>query len=252
MSRQGCAWLLAALLCLAACGGGPQAETAVGPVPAQPTEGDGPLTTVEVTAPTTTTVPTMSTGPADQFSSQVLSVTAADLPASWRPGCPVAPEELRLVKLTYWGFDERPHDGSLVVNASAAEAMVDVFRRLFAERFPIRRMEPIDVFGGSDEASTEADNTAAFNCRNAVAEGPPHWSMHAYGLAIDVNPIENPYLLGGRILPPAGRDFLDRSSYRPGMAVEGGVLTSAFAAVGWQWGGRWADPDYQHFSSTGR
>ena len=157
-----------------------------------------------------------------------------------------------MLKLTYWGFDDRPHQGSLVVNVSAANAMVEVFRRLFEERFPIRRMEPVDVFGGSDDASTEADNTAAFNCRNAVAEGPPHWSMHAYGLAIDVNPVENPYLLGGKVLPPSGRAYLDRSSYRPGMAVEGGVLTSAFAAVGWHWGGRWANPDYQHFSSTGR
>jgi hypothetical protein len=187
-----------------------------------------------------------------QFSSTVLPVTAADLPASWRPGCPVSPDDLRIVRLTYWGFDERAHQGSLVVNARAADAMVEVFRRLFAERFPIRRMEPIDVFGGSDEASTEADNTAAFNCRNAVAEGPSHWSMHAYGLAIDVNPVENPYLLGGRVLPPNGRDYLDRSSYRPGMAVEGGVLPSAFAAVGWQWGGRWSNPDYQHVSSNGR
>ena len=185
------------------------------------------------------------------FSAAVLPVTAGDLPASWRPGCPVGPEQLRMLNLTYWGFDDRPHEGSLVVNVSATRAMIDVFRRLFDERFPIRRMEPVDVFGGSDEASTEADNTAAFNCRNAVAEGPPHWSMHAYGLAVDVNPVENPYLLAGRILPPAGRDYLDRSVYRPGMAVEGGVLVSAFEAVGWRWGGRWSTPDYQHFSSSG-
>jgi hypothetical protein len=95
------------------------------------------------------------------------------------------------------------------------------------------------------------DNTSAFNCRPAVAEGPPHWSNHAYGLAVDVNPVENPYLLGGRVLPPAGADFVDRSVYRPGMAIAGGVLTSAFAEVGWGWGGTWANPDYQHFSSTG-
>ncbi len=156
-----------------------------------------------------------------------------------------------MVTVTHWGFDERPHEGSLVVNGSAAEPMIDVFRRLFDARFPIRRMEPIDAFGGSDEASTEADNTSAFNCRNAVASGPPHWSMHAYGLAIDVNPVENPYLLAGQALPPSGKTYLDRSRYRQGMAVDGGVLTSAFAAVGWQWGGTWAAPDYQLFSSTG-
>jgi hypothetical protein len=179
-------------------------------------------------------------------------VTAADLHASWRAGCPVGPEELRLVKVSHWGFDDRPHEGALVLNASVAQAMVDVFRKLFSERFPIRRMEPIDVFGGDDDASMAADNTSGFNCRKAVAAGPPDWSMHAYGLAVDVNPVENPYLFGGEVLPPAGRAYVDRSSYRPGMAVEGGALTSAFAAAGWEWGGRWAAPDYQHFSSTGR
>jgi hypothetical protein len=77
--------------------------------------------------------------------------------------------------------------------------------------------------------------------------------MHAYGLAIDVNPVENPYVTGGRASPPAGADYLDRDRERPGLAVEGGVLVRAFAAVGWSWGGRWgATPDYQHFSTTGR
>ena len=237
--------LLAALLCLVACRSSPEGETARGPVAAA---SDASAGTPGPSPGETSTVPG---DPPTAFSSSILRVSASDLPASWRPGCPVAPDELRMVKLSYWGFDDRAHEGSLVVNASAAQAMVDVFRRLYDERFPIRRMEPIDVFGGSDEASTEADNTAAFNCRNAVATGAPHWSMHAYGLAIDVNPVENPYLLAGQILPPSGEAYLDRSRYRPGMAVEGGVLTSAFAAVGWQWGGRWASPDYQHFSSNG-
>src|SRR5205807_616280 len=81
-----------------------------------------------------------------------------------------------------------------------------------------------------------------------VAPGPKHWSAHAYGLAIDVDPVENPYVEGGRVHPRAGRAYLDRSRVRPGMAVPGGLLVRAFAAVGWQWGGRWtASPDYQHF-----
>jgi hypothetical protein len=97
-----------------------------------------------------------------------------------------------------------------------------------------------------------ADNTSAFNCRYAVAPGPKHWSVHAYGEAIDVNTVENPYLEGGRVLPPAGRAFTNRSHYRRGMAVAGGVLVRAFASVGWLWGGRWsASPDWQHFSKTG-
>jgi hypothetical protein len=130
--------------------------------------------------------------------------------------------------------------------------LVRVFRRLYAARFPIRRMRQIDAYGGSDERSLAADNTAAFNCRYAVAPGPRRWSAHAYGRAIDVNPVENPYVESGRVHPRAGSAFLDRSKVRPGMAVRGGLLVRAFAAVGWQWGGRWkGTPDYQHFSATG-
>jgi hypothetical protein len=97
-----------------------------------------------------------------------------------------------------------------------------------------------------------ADNTSAFNCRYAVAPGPKQWSVHAYGEAVDVNPVENPYLEGGKVRPSAGKPYLARSRVRPGMAVAGGKLVQAFALVGWQWGGRWTgSPDYQHFSSTG-
>ena len=163
----------------------------------------------------------------------------------------MAPDGLRLLRLSYWGFDGQPHVGSLVVAESVTDAVLQVFRTLHDQRFPIRRMEPVDVYGGDDDASMAADNTSGFNCRNAVSSGPPHWSNHAYGLAIDVNPIKNPYLLGSQVLPPAGADYVDRSPYRPGMAVEGGVLVAAFEAVGWSWGGTWSSPDYQHFSSTG-
>jgi hypothetical protein len=189
---------------------------------------------------------------APPFSHSVSRVTAAQLPHSWRPGCPVAPAGLRRLRVTYWGFDARVHTGTLIVGARGVSPLTRVFSRLYAARFPIRRMRPVDAYGGSDERSLEADNTAAFNCRYAVAPGPKRWSVHAYGLAIDVNPVENPYLEGGRVHPRAGRAYLDRSHYRRGMAVRGGLLVSAFASVGWQWGGRWSgSPDYQHFSATG-
>ena len=189
---------------------------------------------------------------APPFSHSVSHVTAKELPYSWDPGCPVSPARLRRVRLTYWGFDHRAHTGRLVVNEDAVPDLVRVFSRLYAKRFPIRRMRPIDAYGGKDERSLQADNTAAFNCRYVIGPGPRRWSVHASGEAIDVNPVENPYLEGGRLHPPAGRAYLDRTRVRPGMAVRGGVLVRAFAAVGWQWGGRWtASPDYQHFSATG-
>jgi hypothetical protein len=187
------------------------------------------------------------------FVSHVERVTAADLRYSWHRGCPVAPVQLRRIRLRRVGFDGRAHPGELIVNAAVAREVVVVFRTLYDARFPIRRMVPIDAYRGSDDRSAAADNTSSFNCRKAVAAGAPSWSMHAYGEAIDVNDLENPYVEGGRVLPPRGKAFLDRGRVRPGMAVDGGVLVRAFAKVGWGWGGRWAgSPDYQHFSTNGR
>ena len=186
------------------------------------------------------------------FHASAAPVTAAQLGRSWHPGCPVGPSELRTLYVSFVGFDGRAHEGAIVVNRAVTADVTTVFRRLYAARFPIRRMQPIAAYGGSDDRSMAADNTSGFNCRYAVAPGPKHWSVHAYGEAIDVNTIENPYLENGRVLPPAGRAYVDRSRYRRGMAVAGGVLVRAFASVGWLWGGRWsASPDWQHFSATG-
>ncbi len=180
------------------------------------------------------------------------TVSAAQVAGTWRAGCPVGPAQLRLLTMSYWGFDDRPHVGTMVVNSAVTSAVLKVFATLFAEHFPIRQMQPEDAYGGQDPLSMAADNTSGFNCRYAVAPGPPTWSVHAYGEAIDVNPVENPYLEGGQVQPTAGAPFLVRSPYRPGMAVPGGQLVESFASVGWQWGGRWtASPDYQHFSATG-
>jgi hypothetical protein len=178
-------------------------------------------------------------------------VAAADIPSTYRPGCPVGPDQLRMLHVSYWGFDDRPHDGTIVVAAPVAVPVISLFRSLYGQHFPIRQMRPEDAYGGHDPESMTADNTSGFNCRNAVATGTPHWSAHAYGTAIDVNPVENPYIEGGSVQPANGSAFVDRAHVRPGMAEPGGVLNSAFAAIGWQWGGRWSTPDYQHFSQNG-
>ena len=184
------------------------------------------------------------------FVHHVSPVSRADLPYSWRQGCPVGPAELRRLRVSYWGFDGRAHTGALIVHRSTVRDLEKVFRRLYFAEFPIRRMRSVDVYRANDDRSMAADNTSAFNCR--FVPGTSRWSVHAYGKAIDVNPVENPYLTGSRVRPLAGRAYLDRSNFRPGMAVRGRLLVRAFTAVGWQWGGRWTgSPDYQHFSTTG-
>jgi hypothetical protein len=185
------------------------------------------------------------------FTASVEPVQPAELRFSYRAGCPVPPAQLRTVRLAHWGFDGRRHVGLLIVNRRVTGDVVAIFRRLYAARFPIRRMRPVSEYRGSDDASMAADNTSGFNCR--FVGGTRRWSMHAYGLAIDVNPVENPYVSGSRVSPPAGRRYLDRDEVRPGLAVSGGVLVRAFEARGWRWGGRWrGTPDYQHFSTNGR
>jgi len=170
---------------------------------------------------------------------------------SWHRGCPVGLARLRYLRMTYYGFDGRVHSGEMIVNRSAVRPLRQAFGRLFRSRFPIRRMRLVDDYGGSDYRSIEADNTSAFNCRRAT--GQSRWSQHAYGLAVDVNPIENPYVSNGRTTHPASRRYLDRSRHRRGTAYAGGALVRAFRQIGWGWGGTWSDPtDYQHFSANGR
>ncbi|MBW8481850.1 M15 family metallopeptidase [Actinomadura parmotrematis] len=187
------------------------------------------------------------------FAARIVRVDAGDLPHSWRRGCPVAPSGLRMIEMTYWGMDHRAHtNGRLVVNAKAAADLVKVFRTLYGQRYPIHRMEPVDAYKGSDYDSIEADNTSAFNCRNATGSG--NWSQHAYGLAVDLNPCENPYVdSSGHIDHKDCVKFGDRSRRDPGLIHAGDRTVKAFRAIGWGWGGTWSGiKDYQHFSSTGR
>jgi hypothetical protein len=170
--------------------------------------------------------------------------------SSWRPGCPVGLGDLRLVQVSHWSFDGRVHTGVLVVNEDVASSVVGVFRRLYELRFPVRRMGIVDEYGASDFRSISADNTSAFNCRRA--SGSTHWSEHAYGHAIDLNPLENPYVENGRTSHPRSVPYLDRSRLRRGMVTP--AVVAAFRSIGWGWGGDWSGSvkDYQHFSLSGR
>ncbi len=208
------------------------------------------ITTIAVLA----TLATTPAGLAAGFQSSVRPLTnaerAAMTPSVWRPGCPVGLDRLRMVRVTHYDFTGRVRTGRLVVRADVAGDVVTAMRTLYAKKFPIRWMVPIERFGGSDFKSIEADNTSAFNCR--YVDGTKRWSNHAFGTAIDINPIENPYVTRGGTSHRASVPYVSRRA-RPGMAIAGGTLVRAFAAVGWGWGGTWSGAkDYQHFSASGR
>ena len=171
---------------------------------------------------------------------------------SWHPGCPVGFARLRLLTVSHWGFDGAVHRGRLVVNRDQTGEMLAAMRTLFQIHFPIRRMRLVDAYGGDDHRSMDADNTSAFNCR-FVAGSNGVWSEHAYGRALDLNPLENPCVTAsGYVSPPGGAPYVDRSQQALGLIHRGGPVVRAFAAAGWEWGGNWAWPkDYQHFSASG-
>lgn len=172
-------------------------------------------------------------------------------PSVWREGCPVGLDDLRRVTVTHRGFDGHDHTGAVIVHNDVATDVAGIMRNLYTAGVPIRRMRPIQAYGGDDFASIEADNTSAFNCRTATGSG--RWSNHAYGRAIDINPIENPWVEpGGVVFHTASRPYVSRRP-RPGVAVGKGPLVTAFSRAGWGWGGTWpGTKDYQHFSDDGR
>ena len=173
----------------------------------------------------------------------------------WHPGCPVPIDQLRLVRVSYWTFTGGIRRGPLVVNEQVARDVVRVFHRLFEARFPIHRIGLPPRYRPprpSDWYNTR-DLSAAFNCRPATGN-PGTLSQHSYGWAIDVNPLENPYVgPDGNVLRRAAKPYLDRTRRAPGMIHPGDVVVRAFAAIGWGWGGDWHTiKDYMHFSLTGR
>ena len=170
---------------------------------------------------------------------------------SWHNGCPVELENLRVIRVSFHGFDGDRHMGRVVVHEDATDALVYAFRSMWNNHFKIHRMKLVDHYGASDHRSMRADNTSAFNCRYVA--GTTRWSEHAYGRAIDINPVENPYVgSDGSVSPRQGRKYTDRSRHAKGLIHSGGATVRAFGDVGWGWGGNWSSPkDYQHFSASG-
>jgi hypothetical protein len=176
----------------------------------------------------------------------------------WEKGCPVGLSGLRLLTVSHWGFDGRAHTGQLVVNRTAARPLARVFGQLYGLHFPIQHMRLADVYGPKSGRPRDGDISGSFECRQAVpspcagGRGTGSWSMHAYGLAVDLNPVENPYVGCGQSRDPASKPYFDRSRHRRGMVTR--RVINAFRSIGWSWGGAWSGDtkDYMHFSSTGR
>jgi hypothetical protein len=176
--------------------------------------------------------------------------------STYRAGCPVGLRRLRYLRVRFVGFGGSARTGEIVVRASQADEVVTVFRRLYAARWPLKRMRLVDDYQGDDDLSMAANNTSGFNCRRVA--GADRWSEHSYGRAIDINPVQNPYVTGSSVSPEQGRRYarVDRSADAPrrrGVIRSGDVVVRAFGRIGWEWGGTWIhSKDYQHFSASGR
>lgn len=258
-THRGAALLLAGVLGLTACTTGVEqrgtegagdAAPASNPRtkssrPAEPTPSDDPATLEQRTTPLSTNLrsadPVIERVPARQWQ-RIVEVGA------WRPECPVGRSELRRVRVNYVDFDGKVRRGTLVVNRDVAESVARIFTRLFEERFPIRKMIPVERYGGDVNASLAADNTSAYNCRQPTQiNAPVLESPHANGRAIDINPRENPWMdLRCDCWLPSRRNHQREPG--PGVIVRNGLVWRMFHREGWVWQNIDV-PDYMHFDT---
>ena len=202
---------------------------------------DRRLPTVDLLAPPTSTSFQSTIGPVPP---EVLARS------TWKPICPVKPEQLRYLTMSFRGFDARAHTGEMLVNADVAQTVVGVFKRLYAAGFPIEEMRITTEAELKMPPTGDGNNTNAFVCHQTP--GQAQWSANAYGLAIDLNPFDNPSVKGDLVLPELASSYLNRDWARSGMVLDGGVAVTAFESAGWKWGGRWSAPvDFMHFSANG-
>ena len=197
--------------------------------------------------------------PADAGAAQDMVFSQQALPSkiiqkiknkSWKTPAPIKPEDLAYLKITYFGFDGKSHTGEMIVHQKVAKEVLGIFQELYRAKFPIEKMKLIDDYGADDNRSMSANNSSAFCVRPLTGENHG-FSKHSYGLAIDINPLQNPYVKSKTVSPPAGKDYLDRTMPRQGMIVKGDVCYNAFISRGWRWGGDWKSlKDYQHFEKS--
>lgn len=206
------------------------------------------IITATTVAPTTSTTMT-STTMSPAFEATIEPVTEDIVWATWREDCPLHFSALSLLTMTYWTADGTVATGQMTINSSVAGDVVTAFGQLFEMRFPIERMALVDDYNGDDKAAMAANVTSGFNCR--FVDGTERWSNHAFGLAVDINPLVNPWVRDETALPIAGAAYIDREMALPGMIHVGDDIIAVWEGVGWSWGGTWQSPDYMHFSQPG-
>lgn len=252
MCRLRWALLLATTAILSACGDVSEGERVLSDISTEDAVVPASSTTTSLPTPTTTASEglTPTTTASEGFTGEIQLVDEHVLGTSWRTDCPVPTEDLRLLAVTHHDLAGNRQMGEIVVHVDHADALLTVFEALYDAGFPIERMEPITAFEGDDAASMRANNSSGFNCR--VIDGTSRWSQHAYGTAVDINPLINPWVRGSTVDPPEGAVYLDREADTPGLIHADDMVVQAFEAIGWSWGGYWNDSiDYQHFSANG-
>lgn len=162
--------------------------------------------------------------------------------------CEISYDELRYITVRYTDFSGAEHEGELIANKSVARELCEIFKALYDSDYHIAKMRLVDDYGepGDDNLSMADNNTSAFNYRRV--SGSTKLSRHSYGLAVDINPLMNPYIDGDRVAPPAAAAYADRTEKLPGMIDHDDLCYKLFIKYGWVWGGDWSEPDYQHFS----
>jgi hypothetical protein len=242
------------ILALSGCAGGEGSKEAPSPLASpQSTSGDGPTSSSPATASATVKPD------AARFEGSVRRVHGPIrtylLKKNWHEGCPVPLRDLRVVTVSYWGFDGEVKSGPLVLNEMVADDVLWVFGRLFRHGFPIKRIALAAKYHPPrpSDYHSHRDVTASFNCR-PVTDNPGALSQHSYGWAIDINPLQNPYVRGdGSVLRRPALAYVDRLQDLPGMIHPGDVVVRSFARIGWEWGGDFSSiKDYMHFSLTGK
>lgn len=190
--------------------------------------------------------------PADSFYAEEISdeLFESMQGKSWPEGCTMKREDLRHLCLLYKDINGESHEGEMVCNALIADKVVDIFRQLYDENYPIEKMELIDKYNGDDEASMSDNNTSSFNFR--VISGTSKLSKHAMGLAVDINPRYNPYVHANsgteKVEPANGAAYTDRSADFPYKIDKEDLAYKLFTQAGFSWGGAWkSSKDYQHF-----